>query len=60
MGVGEDFRRLCENLAVPATVRTSISGRCGLITRRLNIEFWTTETDTPHSLWRFHSRRRDL
>jgi hypothetical protein len=52
--------RLCENLAVPATVRKSISGRCRLITRRLNIEFWTTETDTPHSLWRFHSRRRDL
>jgi Second Messenger Oligonucleotide or Dinucleotide Synthetase domain len=51
MGVGEDFRTLCDNLAVPATVRTSISGRYGLITRRLNIEFWTTDSSTSHSFY---------
>jgi hypothetical protein len=51
MGVGEDFRTLCANLAVPAVQRSSISDRYGLITRRLNLEFWNTDSHTAHSFY---------
>jgi hypothetical protein len=51
MGVGEDFRTFCSNLAVPTTIRSSISERYELITRRLNIEFWTTDSRTSHSFY---------
>ncbi len=51
MGVAEDFRLLCTNLSVPATTRTSISERYELITRRLNLEFWKTDSRTAHSFY---------
>lgn len=51
MGVGEDFRALCANLAVPATTRSSISDRYELITHRLNLEFWNTDSRTAHSFY---------
>jgi hypothetical protein len=48
MGVAEDFKTLCTNLAV--TKRTVISERYELITRRLNIEYWKTDSRTAHSI----------
>lgn len=51
MGVGEDFQTLCTNLAVPSAVRSSISNRYELITRRLNLEYWDTESRTAHSFY---------
>src|SRR5688500_5506258 len=51
MAVGEDFRSLCSNLAVSATTRSSISERYELITRRLNLEFWNTDSRTSHSFY---------
>lgn len=51
MGVGEDFKTLCSNLAVSAAMRASISERYELITRRLNLEFWNTDSRTAHSFY---------
>ena len=49
MGVAEDFKSFCKNLAV--TKQVSIADRCGLITRRLNIEFWGTDSRIYHSIY---------
>lgn len=51
MGVGDDFSKLCSNLSVPATSRTTIGDRYDLITRRLNLEFWNTDSRTAHSIY---------
>lgn len=47
MGVGEDFATFCSSISVRD--RESISNRYQLITRRLNLEFWSTESYTAHS-----------
>jgi hypothetical protein len=49
MGVGEDFQTFCGNLTVPD--RSTIATRYGLITRRLNLEFWDTDNSTAHSFY---------
>jgi hypothetical protein len=49
MGVGEDFKTFCGNLAV--TNRDSISSRYELITRRFNLEYWNTDSRTNHSIY---------
>src|SRR2546430_14084611 len=49
MGVGEDFREFVSNLAIRD--RESISTRYQLITRRLNLEFWDTDSHTSHSFY---------
>lgn len=49
MGVGEDFRALCSNLAV--INRDSISERYELITRRFNLEFWGSDSRQDHSIY---------
>jgi hypothetical protein len=49
MGVAEDFRTFCGNLVV--TKRSTISDRYELITRRLNLEFWDTDSRTSHSIY---------
>ena len=48
MGVGEDFRIFCSNLAI--TKRQTISDRYELITRRLNLEFWDNDSKIYHSI----------
>jgi len=49
MGLGDWFNIFCDNLQVRngATVRE----RYSRITRRLNTDFWTTTSDTAHSLY---------
>lgn len=49
MGVGEDFQIFCSNLTVPD--RSTIATRYGLITRRLNLEFWYTDNSVSHSFY---------
>src|SRR5436190_18364974 len=51
MGVGDDFKTLCSNLAVPASSRSTISDRYNLMTKRLNTEFWNTDSYTSHSIY---------
>lgn len=51
MGVAEDFQTLCSGLAIPSSVRSSISNRYELITRRLNLEYWSTDSRTAHSFY---------
>lgn len=49
MGVGEDFSTFCTNIAVDD--RDSIAQRYRLITRRLNLEYWDSDSDTNHSFY---------
>lgn len=49
MGVAEWFSSFCSNLQVQSV--DSISSRYKTITRRLNTDFWSTTSDTAHSLY---------
>ena len=49
MGVGDWFKNFCSNLRVQDGA--SISTRYKAITRRLNTDFWTTNSETSHSLY---------
>lgn len=49
MGIGEQFRAYCSNLnTLP---NSTISLRYASITRRLNTDFWVTNSDSAHSLY---------
>ena len=49
MGIGEQFRAYCSNLNTLPT--STISSRYASITRRLNTDFWVTNSDSAHSLY---------
>ena len=49
MGIGEDFKLLCDNLTV--NNRSDISDRYEEITQRLNTDFWLSNSRTNHSLY---------
>jgi hypothetical protein len=49
MGVGEDFRDFCANLTV--SNRDSIARRYAAITKRLNLDFWNSDSETLHSFY---------
>jgi hypothetical protein len=49
MGVGEDFRQFCGNLTV--STRSDIAARCSRITKRLNLDFWGSDSETSHSFY---------
>lgn len=49
MGVAEWFHVFCDNIQIQD--RTTVSVRYKSITKRLNIDFWTTDSDTSHSLY---------
>lgn len=51
MGIGEDFGRFYEQSKIPAATITSISERYKRITRQLNIDFWSSESDSLHSMY---------
>src|SRR6266699_3364696 len=51
MGVGEDFQKFRDNYNITSDLITSISSRYKRITRQLNADFWTTDSDTAHSLY---------
>ena len=47
MGIGDDFKTFCGNLTV--NNRSDISDRYKAITKRLNLDFWDSTSDTDHS-----------
>jgi hypothetical protein len=47
MGIGDDFKSFCGNLTV--NNRSDISDRYQAITKRLNLDFWNSTSDTDHS-----------
>ena len=49
MGVAENFREFCSNLAV--SNKNVISARYKAITKRLNTDFWDTNSESVHSLY---------
>ena len=49
MGLADWFRTFCANIQVKN--RTTISTRYKNITKRLNTDFWSTTSDTAHSLY---------
>lgn len=51
MGVGEDFAKFKDNYNISAELISSISYRYRRITRQLNTDFWTTQSETAHSLY---------
>lgn len=51
MGVGEDFAAFKDNYNISATLISSISARYRRITRQLNRDFWSTDSETAHSLY---------
>jgi hypothetical protein len=51
MGVGEDFAFFKDRYNISQDLISSISARYKRITRRLNIDFWNTESETAHSLY---------
>ena len=51
MGVGEQFLQFRNNYYISTATISSISARYKQITKRLNLEFWNTDSDTAHSLY---------
>jgi hypothetical protein len=49
MGVGEDFKTFCNNLII--NNRGDIEARCKAITKRLNLDFYNSYSDTKHKLY---------
>lgn len=49
MGVGEDFQTFCNTIS--RMNREAISQRYQLLTKRLNLEFWETDSYSAHSLY---------
>lgn len=49
MGVAEWFKNFCENIQIKNA--DLISCRCKAITKRLNTDFWATDSETTHSLY---------
>ncbi|MBD2309826.1 hypothetical protein H6G17_30910 [Chroococcidiopsis sp. FACHB-1243] len=49
MGVGEDFKTFCDCLTIGNSDDVEI--RCKAITKRLNIDFWDSYSDTNHRIY---------
>jgi hypothetical protein len=51
MGVGEDFSKFKDAYNIAADKMASISYRYRRITKQLNVDFWSTDSETAHSLY---------
>lgn len=49
MSVADNFRTFCSNINISTDKRSSIADRYGLITQRLNYDYWDLESKTYHS-----------
>lgn len=49
MGIGEDFQTFCSTLAVSR--RGTIADRYAQITKRLNLDYWSSDSDVYHSFY---------
>lgn len=51
MSVAEKFRDYAATLTIPSDDRQTISTRCKSITKRLNRDFWGSDSDVNHSFY---------
>lgn len=51
MSISEKFQTFCTNLRMATTVVSNVSSRYKQITKRLNIDFYSNESETLHSLY---------
>lgn len=51
MGVGEYFQTFCSQLSISSDKRASISNRYGQITKRLNLDFRSSDSSTQNSFY---------
>jgi hypothetical protein len=51
MSVADNFKAFRANYLIPSGTVTSISSRYKRITKQLNKDFWSTESETSHSLY---------
>ena len=49
MGIGEDFQAFCSSLTI--TRRSVIADRYAQITKRLNLDYWASDSETYHSFY---------
>jgi hypothetical protein len=49
MGIAEKFQTFCSNLSISSETRSTISTRYKAITKRLNRDFWDSDSDTTWS-----------
>ena len=51
MGVAEDFATFRQNYIIPSATISSIGARYRRITKRLNQDFWNSDSESSHSLY---------
>ncbi|MBD1208497.1 MAG: nucleotidyltransferase [Ignavibacteria bacterium] len=51
MSIATKFSTFCGNLTISTSIRSDISTRYKAITKRLNKDFWETDSETLHSLY---------
>ena len=51
MSTYDKFKKFCSNILISSTDISNISYRCKRITKRLNIDFWSSESDILHSFY---------
>lgn len=51
ISVSSDFNTFCNNLKISDSVVETIRNRYHAITKRINVDFWNSNSDTSHSLY---------
>ncbi len=51
ISVSSDFNKLCNNLKISDSVVDTIRNRYHSITKRINVDFWDSNSETSHSLY---------
>ncbi len=51
MSISEKFQAFCTNLRMPQIVVNNVSSRYKQITKRLNLEFYSSDSETLHSIY---------
>ena len=51
ISVSEDFSRFCKNLRMSEHTVSNVRNRYHMITKRINQDFWSSQSDTIHSLY---------
>ncbi|MBQ7295726.1 MAG: nucleotidyltransferase domain-containing protein [Clostridia bacterium] len=51
MSVSDDFQQFCKNLRMSDSVVSNVQSRYHSITKRINQDFWNSDSETRHSLY---------
>jgi hypothetical protein len=51
MSISDKFENFCKNILISSTNSGKVSSRYKAITKRLNKDFWDTDSDVNHSLY---------